>query len=150
MEYEIPLAMAIGRTSRTVKRFLDNKRKQFGNDPSTMNHGRIVGFIFDRGDKEIFQKDIEKEFDIRRSTATNTLKLMEKNGLITRERTSYDERLKKIKLTEKSLEDACRFRQEMDAINAQIEKGITKKERDTFFAVLEKIEHNIKEAKEND
>ncbi|MGN1419573.1 MAG: MarR family winged helix-turn-helix transcriptional regulator [Acutalibacteraceae bacterium] len=150
MEYEIPLTMAMGRTSRTVKRFLDSKRKQMGDDPSTMNHGRIVGFIFDSGDKDIFQKDIEKEFDIRRSTATNTLKLMEKNGLITRERTSYDERLKKIKLTEKSLEDACRIRQEMDAINAQIEKGITKKERETFFAVLEKIERNIKEAKEND
>ncbi len=35
--------------------------------------------------KEIFQKDIEAEFNIRRSTATGILKLMEKNGFINRQ-----------------------------------------------------------------
>ena len=47
--------------------------------------GWIIDYIYDRGNDPVFQRDIEKEFTIRRSTATELLKLMEKNGLITRQ-----------------------------------------------------------------
>lgn len=51
----------------------------------------------------MYQKDIEKEFDIRKSTATEILKLMEKNGFIFRECSKEDGRMKEIIPTEKSL-----------------------------------------------
>ena len=53
-------------------------------------------------DGSTFPKDIEKEFSINRSTTSEMLKLMCKNGMITREEVDYDARLKKIVLTEAS------------------------------------------------
>lgn len=49
--------------------------------------------------RDIYQKDIEKEFQIRKSTASGILQLMEKNGYILRVSDPQDSRLKKIVLT---------------------------------------------------
>ena len=70
-----------------------------------MFKARILGFIYHKSDKrDIFQRDIEEELDIRRSSVTSVLQLMEKNGYIQRVSVSEDARLKKIILTEKGLE----------------------------------------------
>lgn len=71
----------------------------------TRVQSRIIGFIYSEADKkDIFQKDIEEELDIRRSSVTSVLQLMEKNGYIKRESVAEDARLKKIILTEKAIE----------------------------------------------
>ena len=44
---------------------------------------------------DIYQRDVEKEFQIRRSTVTGTLQLLEKKGFIRRESVEWDARLKK-------------------------------------------------------
>ena len=41
-----------------------------------------LGFLNDRADTEIYQKDIEQEFKVSRATASNMLQLMERKGLI--------------------------------------------------------------------
>ena len=48
----------------------------------TPKQGMIIGFIHvNTLDKiDVYQKDIEKEFSLRRSTASEILALMEKNG----------------------------------------------------------------------
>ena len=47
---------------------------------------RVLHYIlFQSMNKDIYQKDIEKEFKIRRSTASGILQLLEKNGFVTRE-----------------------------------------------------------------
>ena len=38
-------------------------------------------YLFINMDKEIYQKDIEKNFVVRRSTASGILDTMEKNGM---------------------------------------------------------------------
>ena len=53
--------------------------------------------------KDVFQKDLEMVFSITGATATNILKVMEKEGLITRESMPTDGRLKKLILTEKGI-----------------------------------------------
>ncbi len=55
-------------------------------------------------EQDIFQKDIEKEFGIRPSSATGLLQALEQAGLISREPVSSDGRLKKIVLTERAKE----------------------------------------------
>ena len=51
--------------------------------------------------RDVYQKDIEEEFQIRKSTATGILKLMEKHGFIRRESAQQDARLKRIVPTKK-------------------------------------------------
>ncbi|HJD25491.1 MAG TPA: MarR family winged helix-turn-helix transcriptional regulator [Candidatus Blautia intestinipullorum] len=52
--------------------------------------------------RDVYQKDVEEEFQIRKSTVTGILKLMEKNGFIRRESAQQDARLKKLVPTEKA------------------------------------------------
>ena len=94
-------------------------------------------------DKDIFQKDIEDEFSIRRSTATGILQLMEKNDLVRRVPTLTDKRLKKIILTEKSLEINKSFSRVLEKMEKDIEMGLTPDEIAVFFNIMEKIQYNI-------
>ena len=73
-------------------------------DSLTTNMQRLVlhYILFQSLQRDIYQKDVEKEFQIRRSTATGTLKILEKNGFITREPVKQDARLKKLVPTEKA------------------------------------------------
>ena len=67
----------------------------YGTIPSNNNHqGDVIGFIEEREyiGLDTFPKDIEKEFSINRSTTSEMLKLMCKNGMITREEVDYDAR----------------------------------------------------------
>ena len=50
----------------------------------------------------VYQKDIEREFRVSKSTVTEILQLMEKNGFIVRESSRRDGRMKRILPTEKS------------------------------------------------
>lgn len=52
--------------------------------------------------RDVYQKDLEEEFQIRKPTVTGILKLMEKNGFIYRESVSRDARLKRIVPTKKA------------------------------------------------
>jgi DNA-binding MarR family transcriptional regulator len=52
--------------------------------------------------KKVFQKDIEKEFNIKASSVTSALKNLEKNKWIRRESVDYDARLKSIVFAERA------------------------------------------------
>lgn len=52
--------------------------------------------------RDIYQKDVEEEFQIRKSTVTGIMKLMEKNGFIRRVSDEKDARYKKIVPTPKA------------------------------------------------
>ena len=64
--------------------------------------GKVLHYILENGDSELFQKDLEEEFGLQPPTATKLLQNMEQNGLILRERSGLDARLKKISATEKA------------------------------------------------
>jgi len=67
----------------------------------TPMHGWIVEYLYRNQDHPVFQRDIEREFSITRSTVTNILQLMEKKGYIERQSVPQDARLKMLVLTEK-------------------------------------------------
>lgn len=112
----------------------------------TMLHGMFIGYIAEKSkDGDIFQKDLEKAFNIRRSTATEVLKLMEKNGYIEKESVKYDARLKKIKLTQKGLEEHENAMKGIHIMEDKMAEGITDEEIEVLLRVLEKIKKNLSE-----
>ncbi|WP_455542674.1 MarR family winged helix-turn-helix transcriptional regulator [Intestinibacter sp.] len=57
--------------------------------------------IYDNSNKgDLFQKDLEKMFDIRRSSVSTMISCVEKKGYIKRESIPTDKRINKIVLTE--------------------------------------------------
>ena len=108
-------------------------------------HGWAIRFFFENQDKDIFQKDFETRFSIRRSTATNILKLMEKNGLIIRIPSKNDARLKKITLTEKAINIHNCISKDIIEREKRLAQNISAEELDIFFSVCEKIKKNLEE-----
>ena len=93
----------------------------------------------------IYQKDIEKEFSINRSTTSEMLKLMCKNGMITREEVDYDARLKKIVLTEASRQHNRNIEDKMRKMHQQLIKDLSDDEINAFIKISDKLINNIKE-----
>ena len=91
----------------------------------------------------MYQKDIENEFHIRRSTATGILKLMEKNGMIGKESVPEDARLKRLKVTARGMEYAERMQQGILKMEEQLISGLTDEEVRLFESILAKISQNI-------
>ena len=89
----------VGRLINTLSHQLKRQMcVQEEEDSLTTNMQRLVlhYILFQSLQRDIYQKDVEKEFQIRRSTATGTLQILEKNGFITREPVKQDARLKKL------------------------------------------------------
>ena len=137
------LGFELHRSSRLVKRYMDNDASKLYVEKMTGTHGWVLGFFFSNRDRDIFQKDFEQEFNIRRSTASNILSLIEKNGLITRESVPYDARLKKITLTPKAIEVQCVVDKAFEKLEDTIKKDITDEELQVFFRVIDKINNNL-------
>ena len=109
----------------------------------TPMQGRTIGYICCHAGTDVFQRDLEQEFQIRRSTASAMLQTMERNGLIRREPVPYDARLKKLVLTPEAVAFNERFKREMARAQAVIIEGVTEEELDAFFRVTAKFEQNL-------
>lgn len=130
--------------SNLIKRRLDNSATFTEAHKLTGMHGWVIGYLYEHRDKgPMFQKDIEAEFSIRRSTATGILQLMERNGLLLRESVSYDARLKSIVLTPKAIKLHEAIVKEIKEMEALLVKGLTEEEIKTFLTIIRKIKSNI-------
>lgn len=114
-------------------------------DEVTVMHGWILGFLYDNQERDIFQKDIETEFSIARSTVTCIIKLMEKKGYIKRESVEWDARLKKLVLTENGSKVHQMHINDIDALEERCKRNISEEEMQTFLAVTEKLRKNLEE-----
>ena len=106
-------------------------------------HGFVIGYISDHDDEDIFQRVNEVKFEIRRSTATGIINLMEKNGLIIRESVDYDARLNKLVLTDKAREINKLVEDDISRIEKTITKGIDEADLEIFCRVVNKMKDNL-------
>lgn len=106
--------------------------------------GALLGYVSEHeGAGDVFQKDLEREFNVRRSTATVMLQKLEQKGYIVREQLDSDARLKKILLTDKAKKANQEIQTLIADFNDEVERGITKEERENFFRVLDKVRKNL-------
>lgn len=106
-------------------------------------HGYLIGYLYENRDHDVFQRDIEKQFSMSRSSVTATLQLMEKNSLITRESVVQDARLKRILLTQKALELHQQIQEDIMTFESQLTKGISEEEAAVFLQVVQKMRDNL-------
>ena len=129
--------------SNLIRREMDNSANKQYLDSLTGTNGWVIGYLIRNDGKDIFQRDLEAEFSIRRSTASSILKRMEKNGLIRREPVDYDARLKKLVLTEKSFEVHSLIMDDINMVEKKLVNGLTEAELNTFFETADKLKRNL-------
>lgn len=136
----------IGKTIKLLSNYLNRRLLQIpaikNQQDITPVQGMILGFIVEE-ERDIFQKDIEQTFTLRRSTVSGVLSSMEEAGLIIRERVESDARLRKITATEKGKKQHSLIKSELSAIEYQITAGIPDEEITAFLQTAEKIKRNL-------
>ena len=91
------------RVDNLIFRRLNQFSRANGVEQTTPMHGWIIEYLYRHRDEPVFQRDIEREFSITRSTVTNILQLMERKGYIQRLSVPQDARLKQLVLTEEGI-----------------------------------------------
>ena len=117
--------------------------KECGYETLTTVQIRIMRYLFMNNDKEIYQKDIEKNFVVRRSTASGILSTMEKNGMIKRVDSDFDLRVKRIILTDKYIDRIELLERMIDVFQGELLEEINDNELNTFFSVIDKMKNNL-------
>ena len=118
---------------------------RFDREGITGMQARIMGFIEMNGaqGKDVYQKDIEAEFKISRSSVTSVLNTMEKNGFISRQSVKNDARLKKIILTEKALNVSADHRNTVIHFERSLMENMSKEEIRTLKFLIDKVINNL-------
>ena len=109
----------------------------------TRMHAWIIGFLYRNRDRDVFQRDVEAEFRVARSTATNILQLMVRKGYITKEPVAYDDRLKKLILTDKGIEIEKLIQRNIGEIERQLSSSITAEEKAEFLRIIRKLKASL-------
>lgn len=106
---------------------------------------KVIIFLMDHRDRQICQKDIEKELGIRAATATQMLQKMESKGLLTRRTSVYDGRKKIIELTSEVMDQMPDFARQISMVEKVANQNIRPRDLDTFYHVLDQMIRNFDE-----
>lgn len=110
----------------------------------TIMQKHILKFILlETMHKDLYQKDIEEEFQIRKSTVTGYVQLMEKNGYLTRESVKGDARKKRLVPTEKAEGLRQAILEDIKLSEKRMEKGIPEEDVITCKHVLYQVLQNL-------
>lgn len=136
------LGKQISILANKMNRMINRNISKYG---ITCIQGKIIGYIYNESSKrDIFQKDIEREFDIRRSSVSSVLNLLQKNGCIERIPSQEDGRLKKIVLTQKGVNIHFDAYKAITEIEDSMQKVLSEEEIHMFFDIITRLNKNIK------
>ncbi len=99
----------------------------------------VIDFLTLFKNQEMFQKDIEHEFNIRRSTASTLLKRMEDKGLVRRVESSKDARQKQVILTDLAVQYEDDIQKFMVETQQKIHSFLSDEEYAALESSLDKI-----------
>ena len=129
--------------SNLLRREIDNSACAKSANEATGNNMFIIRYLAQRKNEDVFQRDLEEFFSVRRSTMSNIVLRMEQKGFLIREPVLHDRRLKKLVLTEKG-ENVHKM---MESVIFQTEEkltlGLSSQEKETLYRLLEKLRRNL-------
>ena len=137
----------IGHEIRVIQRMIHHRIEAFraeNGDTLTFVQTRTLCFLMKHPDQDIFQKDLEKELNIRRSTATEILNVLERDGYIERQSVCGDKRLKKLVPTQKAVDLSTKAINHIQQMESILKKDISSEDLEVFYRVSEQIKKNLK------
>ena len=140
------IGFQIHRLHILCKRLVDQQAFQDMSEKPTKTQTWVMGYLYENRNRDVFQRDIQEQFGVRRSTVTGILQLMEKNGWITRQSVGEDARLKKIQLTPQAVELHERVGECIRKTEEQLSQGLSPEEKQEFFRLCGKIRCNAESA----
>ena len=133
-----------------LKRHLLNIGKcEIPKSPPSPIQIKIMHYLIENNDRDIYQRDLEKILNLRRSTISGILKTMEKHNIIIRSDSKIDSRSKKIELSSKTKEIYEKSKKVFDSVDFLLCKNISSNDLNIFFNVISKMKENLENNKED-
>ena len=125
--------------SKNIRYFFDLAMSENG---LTSIQTRILGHLrqAQNENREVFQRDIEEVFRIKRSSVTSVLQTLEKNGLIVREGIPEDARLKKLVLTDKAIKMQSSTYHILGEMEREVRSMFSDQEFEQFLEYMSQID----------
>lgn len=137
---------AVGFLIRKLGNELRKRREReeaFAGGTLTMMQCWVLGYLTHHPDRDVYQRELEANLNIGKSTLTEVLHLMEKNELVRRESVPEDKRLKKIVLTEKSRQINDLIARHIKETELKLREGIPDEDMEVFIRTIRKMISNI-------
>lgn len=132
--------------TNAIRRQLYNDRSVIDDPerhPTTTQEWFLAYIANESENRDVFQKDLEAQFNIRRSTATEILQAMERKKLIIREPVPYDKRSKKITLTQQAWKIHNANVDRIKSIENRLVQGFSAEEMERLISYLRRIQKNM-------
>ena len=134
----------LNQTSRLIRRALGARINAEVSSELSGVRGMVLGDIVraERQGRDVYQRDIEQWFNIRRSSVTAMLQGMEQDGFITRSAVAKDARLKRLIATEKGRACHKQIEASIARFEDDLQSGIDPQQAAAARAVLEQTLRN--------
>lgn len=139
------VAAELRRISNLTMRYLDRHSHKHYIDTITGTNGWVMIYLSEHSDEDVFQRDLEKRFDITRSTASKVINLMVAKGLLKFDKVPYDARLKKLILTDSAKDLVNLMKNDVEKLEELMVSGISQEDLELFYKCAEKMKNNLKE-----
>lgn len=105
----------------------------------------IIGYLYENRHREVYQKELEEKMNVRRSTISKVLQIMEDKQLIIKKQAEHDGRVKTIRLSEKVLENIAAWQNNMHILENRMMAGFTEEELEQFLYLIHKAKQNFED-----
>ena len=108
----------------------------------------MLGYVYfqRRQEKKVFQRELEEEFKIRKSSVTSVIQILEKKGLVRRIGVPGDARKKELVLTEQGIAVQETVLERLNRLEDMANQALGEEERKLWFSCIRKIEARLEEA----
>ena len=120
----------------------NNRLKRLG---ITSSQCEVLDFLLQSSKDEVTQRDIERALNLKNPTVTGLLKRLDEKGFILSVPSGKDKRCKNIYLTEKAYDIQRRMEMERKKLDKMLTLGMTNKEIDALYKMLNRVLYNIAE-----
>lgn len=139
------IGFRVRQLSNVIKNHGEQHSKRYECQNISMMQRWIIGYLSEHEQEDVYQKNLEEHFHIGKSTLTQILHLMEKNGLVVRKTSKKDGRYKRLILTKRAQDIHEDVERDIEQYEKQLRKGISKEELQIFFEVLNQMIENAGE-----
>lgn len=122
--------------------YIESELKRRGIEGLVVSHGNILDILYDNNGK-LTMKEISKGINRSKSTVTQLVDKLLKDGYVTKESNSEDKRFSYIVLTEKGLNIKKDFREISDNVIREFFKDFTEEEAETLLLLLDRVINNF-------
>ena len=105
----------------------------------------IMRYLYENRDREVYQKELEEQMNVRRSTISKFIQILENKGLIRREQAEHDARVKRITLSVQSQHNMEMFWENIEQMQRRLTGGFTDEELEQFLYLIRKAKKNFEQ-----